>query len=69
MIVKDLNTMEKIVKNNNNLHWIGWDVAERKRSDLARTSANGVRVNGNWYLQHVYTLNHNGWDIPSKYRG
>jgi hypothetical protein len=69
MIVKDLQTMEKIVKNNNNLHWIGWDVAERKRSDLARTSANGVRVGSNWYLQHVYTLNHNGWDIPSKYRG
>lgn len=60
--------MEKIVKKNHNLSWIGWDVADRKRSDLARTSADGVRVGDKWYLQRVYTLTHNGWDIPNKYK-
>jgi hypothetical protein len=68
MIIKDLETMEKIVKRNNNLHWVGWDVSDRKRSDLARTSVDGIRISDKWYLQKVYTLNHNGWDIPSKYR-
>ena len=68
MIIDKLETMEKIVRKNNNLHWIGWDVAERKRSDIARTSVDGVRVGENWYLQRTYTLNQNGWDIPSKYK-
>ena len=68
MIIDRLETMEKIVRKNNNLHWIGWDVAERKRSDIARTSVDGVRVGENWYLQRTYTLNRNGWDIPNKYK-
>jgi hypothetical protein len=68
MIIDKLETMEKIVRKNNNLHWIGWDVAERKRSDIARTSVDGVRVGGNWYLQRIYTLNRNGWEIPHKYK-
>lgn len=69
MIVNSLEKMEKIVAKNNNLAWIGWDVAERKRSDAARTAVNGVRVKGIWYLQKVYRVNHNGWDIPNRYRG
>ena len=69
MIIKNLETMEKIVKKNNNLAWIGWDVADRKRSDAARTAVNGVRVNGVWYLQRIYKVTRNGWDIPNKYRG
>lgn len=68
MLIKDLNLMEKIVKKNNNLSWIGWNVADRKRSDSARTSVDGVRVDGKWYLQRIYTLNEKGWDIPNKYR-
>jgi hypothetical protein len=69
MIVKDLDKMEKIVARNNNLAWVGWDVADRKRSDSARTAVNGVRINGVWYLQRIYSVNRNGWDIPNKYRG
>lgn len=68
MIIKDLGLMEKIVKRHNNLDWVGWDVVDRKRSDAARTSVDGVRVNEKWYLQRTYSLNRNGWDIPNKYR-
>ena len=69
MIIKDLEKMEKIVSRNNNLSWVGWDVADRKKSESARTSTSGVRVNGVWYLQRIYPITRNGWDIPNKYKG
>ena len=69
MIINDLDRMEKIVARNNNLFWVGWDVADRKRSEAGRTAVNGVRVNGVWYLQRIYQVTRNGWDIPNKYRG
>ena len=61
--------MEKIVARNNNLYWVGWDVADRKRSEAGRTAVNGVRVDGVWYVQRIYTVTRNGWDIPNKYKG
>jgi hypothetical protein len=67
MIVNSLAHMEKIVAKNKELAWVGWDVVERKRSDIARTSPSGVRVNNAWYLQKTFNLNRNGWDIPNKY--
>lgn len=69
MIIKNLETMEKIVAKNKNLTWIGWDVVDRKRSEAGRTSTDGVRVNDQWYLQRIYPITRNGWDIPNKYRG
>ncbi len=69
MIIKDLEKMEKLVARNNNLSWVGWDIADRKRSESARTAVNGVRVDGVWYLQRIYPVTRNGWDIPNKYRG
>jgi hypothetical protein len=69
MIIKNLKQMEKIVAKNNNLSWIGWDIVDRKRSDAARTAINGVRVDGVWYLQRIYPVTRNGWDIPNKYKG
>jgi len=69
MIVKDLEKMEKIVSKNHNLNWVGWDIADRKRSESGRTAVNGVRVDGVWYLQRIYKVTRNGWDIPNKYRG
>lgn len=69
MIINNLEKMEKIVSRNNNLSWIGWDVVDRKRSESGRTSVNGVRVDGVWYLQRIYSVTRNGWDIPNKYRG
>jgi hypothetical protein len=67
MIINSLAQMEKIVLKNKELEWVGWDVVERKRSDLARTSPSGVRVKNAWYLQKTFNLDRNGWDIPNKY--
>jgi hypothetical protein len=67
MIIKSLEQMEKIVSKNKELRWVGWDVVERKRSDLGRTSPNGVRVKDTWYLQKKFNLDRQGWDIPNKY--
>ena len=60
--------MEKIVSSNSNLSWVGWDIADRKKSDSARTSPSGVRVNNEWFLQKIYKVDRNGWDIPNKYK-
>jgi hypothetical protein len=68
MIVTNLEKMEKIVGRNNNLSWLGWDVVDRKKSESGRTAINGVRVNGVWYVQRIYQVTRNGWDIPNKYR-
>lgn len=69
MIIKSLNTMEKIVAKNKNLLWDGWDIIDLKESDIAKTSTNGIRVNNKWYLHKRYTPNRNGWEIPNKYKG
>jgi hypothetical protein len=68
MIINKLETMEKIVSKNKNLYWTGWNVADRRRTETGRTAINGVRVNGQWYVQTIYKLTNNGWDIPNKYR-
>lgn len=69
MIIKSINTMEKIVNKNKNLMWRGWDVFDLKKSDIARTSPNGIRIDGEWYLHKIYSPSRDGWDIPNKYRG
>ena len=68
MNIKDLNVMEKIVSKNKNLNWVGWDIADRRRTEAGRTAINGVRVDGLWYVQTIYPLTSNGWDLPNKYR-
>ena len=68
MIINDLKTMEKVVASNRSLVWVGWDVAERKRTDMGRTAVNGIRVKDQWYTQKVFKLDRNGWDIPNKYK-
>ena len=68
MQIKDLDLMEKIVKKYKNLNWVGWDIADRRRTEAGRTAINGVRVDGQWYVQTIYSLTNTGWDIPNKYR-
>jgi hypothetical protein len=68
MIVTDLASMEKIVSQNRSLAWVGWDVVERKKTDMGRTAVNGVRVKDQWYTQKVFKLDRLGWDIPNKYK-
>ena len=68
MIIKSLNTMEKIVNKNENLIWNGWDVIDLKESEIARTSPLGIRVKNKWYLHRTYSPSCIGWDIPNKYK-
>jgi len=68
MIINDLSTMEKLVASNRSLVWVGWDVAERKKTDMGRTAVNGIRVKDQWYTQKVFKLDRNGWDIPNRYK-
>ena len=68
MIIRSLNTMEKIVSKNKNLIWHAWDVIDLKESDTAKTSPAGIRVKNKWYLHRVYKPGRNGWDIPNKYK-
>ena len=68
MIVKNLNTMEKIVNKNKNLIWNGWDVIDLKESNVAKSSLLGIRIKDKWYLHRTYKLDRNGWDIPNKYK-
>ena len=44
MIIRSLNTMEKIVNKNENLIWHGWDVIDLKESDTAKISPDGIKV-------------------------
>lgn len=60
--------MESIVKKNKNLRWVGWDVMDLKKSDMGRTSADGIRFNNEWYLHKMYYVDRNGWNIPNKYK-
>lgn len=68
MIVNKLEVMEKIVKKNYNLRWDGWNVLDLKKSEMARTSPQGIRINGQWYLHKIYKVDEKGWDIPNKYK-
>jgi len=68
MIIKSLNTKEKIVSKNSKLVLNGWDVIDLKESDMAKTSPFGIRVKDKWYLHRVYKPGLNGWDIPNKYK-
>ena len=68
MIIKDLDTMEKIVSKNNNLRWIGWDVLELKKTNLGRTDVNGIRIENQWYIKKDIKLTESGWEISNNYR-
>ena len=48
MIIKSLNTMEKIVNKNKNLIWHGWDIVDLKESEVAKTSPMGIRIKDKW---------------------
>jgi hypothetical protein len=68
MVIRSLNTMEKIVNRNTNLMWDGWNVIDLKESNVAKTSPVGIRIKDKWYLHKVYIPNRNGWNIPNKYQ-
>ena len=68
VLIKSLEKMEAIVVKNNSLKWDGWNVLELKKSNLGRTDVNGIRINNEWFIKREFSVNRNGWEIPSKYR-
>jgi hypothetical protein len=67
MNIKSLEKMESIVASNKSLLWDGWTVINRWPSESAKTSKDGVFSNGKWYLQKIFPVTKNGWDIPDKF--
>lgn len=67
MLIKSLENMEEIVKNNDSLSWDGWTVLENKTNENGAMSVDGAYVNGAWIVQKRYELNTNGWEIPNKF--
>lgn len=66
MIVKSLQKMEAIVKNNKFLSWDGWTVIENRLNMNGAVHPNGAYVKGRWIVQKRYDPSEIGWDIPDK---
>jgi hypothetical protein len=64
MVIKTIDEMEKFVSSNKNFSWDGWTVVRTYRSDKARTSTNGVCINGQWLIQERFVPGIDGWVIP-----
>ena len=67
MQVTSLEKMESIVSQNSSLSWDGWNVVELIKNPAAVTRPNAAIVNGVWHIKNVFTVDHDGWRIPSKY--
>jgi hypothetical protein len=67
MLIKSLEQMEDIVKNNDVLSWDGWTVIESKSNENGMMSKDGALVDGKWIVQKRYDANANGWEIPNKF--
>jgi hypothetical protein len=64
MIIKTIEEMESFVSKNKNFFWDGWTVVKRYPSDKGRTSRDGVRIKGVWYIEQRFEPSNNGWTIP-----
>jgi len=69
MLIKSLEKMEQLVKDNRALSWEGWDVLDRKYYPVAWKSKDGIFYKGTWYLQRKYEVTPDGWHIPKKFVG
>ena len=64
MIIKSLDQMEQIVKNNRRLSWDGWVVVDLEKNEKAKTSKNGKLIKNAWYFEKRYEPSPEGWNIP-----
>jgi len=69
MFIRSLEEMEKIVEQKKFLHWDGWTVVQTFNSERARTSPDGIRINGQWHIQKRFVPTSKGWEIPNKIIG
>ena len=66
MKISSLEEAEKIVENNNELSWNGWDILHHKKSPTAWMKPDGIFKNESWYIQKQYNLSEIGWELPDK---
>lgn len=64
MLINDLNLMEKIVQNNSQLSWDGWNVVRHIKSSNAEFSSDGAILHGQWYKRKIFPITEKGWYIP-----
>lgn len=67
MKITDIQEMEKIVANNPNLSWDGWEVVYSKQDDYAEYNMSGSfnKNLGKWFSTVRYACGEDGWDIPN----
>jgi len=66
MLINSLDTMEKIVENNDSLSWDGWTVVELIKSPLAWMKPNAKYIKGEWFIANRFNILSDGWNIPTK---
>lgn len=66
MKVTDLADAEKIVNNNPNLKWDGWDIVYVIQDDYAEFLHIGFfdKSSEKWYKKFIFECDQGGWDIP-----
>lgn len=57
----------KIVDNNKNLLWNGWDIVEFRKNPEAIYNKNAMFINGTWCSVNIYKPGKDGWKVPEKY--
>ena len=67
VLIKDLAVAEKIVKNNYQLHWDGWDIVHTRPDPEAFKKPNGVFRDGRWHYKTTIALKRAGWYVPKDY--
>jgi hypothetical protein len=64
MKITNLESAEKIVFNNKNFSWNGWDIVYKKEIEDGYTDNKAVMIDNKWYNQKIFKLNDDGWNIP-----
>jgi hypothetical protein len=67
MLITSLEKMETIVSKNKSLSWDGWNVVELIKNPSAVYKQNGVMINKVWYIKNIFTVDRDGWKVPTKY--
>jgi hypothetical protein len=67
MLITNYEYAEKIVNENKNLSWEGWNILEVTPSNNAEFNKEGKIIDGNWAFVKTYQLTESGWEVPKKY--
>ena len=66
MVIRSLEQMELIVKENKLFSWDGWAVVVLEENPKGKTSKYGKKIGNKWYVEKRYEASENGWTIPDR---